>query len=67
MSARSIPKEAELVSEALLAAPNDAARREIATGLLAYSLGALAALDGDKKAAEVAYRFADALAARKAG
>jgi len=41
-------------------AENDVERVQIAAGMLAYSLGALCALVGQKKAAEIAYRHADA-------
>lgn len=57
-----IPPIARTVADAILAAPEDE-RREIALGMLAYSLGALAAMEGKPAAAEIGYRYADALVA----
>lgn len=55
-----IPLSAQVVSDAIMSAKTDAERIQIAAGMLAYSLGALAALVGKNKAAEIAYRHADA-------
>jgi len=59
---RSIP---DLIADAVLNAETDQERRERASACVAYGLGLLAAMDGDKAAAETGYRLADALAARK--
>ena len=55
----------DIVSDTILAAPSEEARIEIASDLIRYSLGAIAALGGKEKAAEIAYRFADALVKRR--
>lgn len=60
-----IPQSAQAVSDAIMAADTDAERVKIAAGMLAYSLGALAALLGPSKAAEIAYRHADATVSLK--
>lgn len=51
---------ATIVGDAITAASTHDDKRKVALGLLAYSIGALAALDGPKIAAEYAYRHADA-------
>ncbi len=55
------PAAAQAVSDAIMAADTDAERIEIATGMIAYSLGALVALVGARRASEIAYRHADVL------
>jgi hypothetical protein len=52
------------IADAVLAAKTDEDRRNVASAYVAYGLGVLAAMDGGKAAAEVAYRFADALVSR---
>lgn len=52
------------IADAVLAANTDEDRRNAASAFVAYGLGVLAAMDGGKAAAEVAYRFADALVGR---
>lgn len=59
---RTIP---DLIADAILNAKTDQERRERASACVAYGLGLLAAMDGDKAAAETGYRLADALASRK--
>lgn len=56
----SIPISAQVVSDAILSADSDAERVFIASGMLAYSIGALVALLGKQQAAEITYRHADA-------
>lgn len=53
------------IADAVLAAKTDEDRRNVAAAYVAYGLGVLAAIDGGKSAAEVAYRLADALVARR--
>jgi hypothetical protein len=55
-----IPLSAQVVSDAILRAETEGERIQIAAGMLAYSLGALVALVGKQRAAEIAYRHADA-------
>lgn len=50
-----------LVGDVITACDTDEQRRKAASDLIAYSLGALVAIDGEKRAAEVAYRHADAV------
>ncbi len=52
------------IADAVLAANTDEDRRNVASAYVTYGLGVLAAMDGGKAAAEVAYRFADALVGR---
>lgn len=56
----------DMIADAVLSAKTADERRKIANAFVAYGLGTLAAMDGDKTAAEVGYRLADALAARGA-
>lgn len=56
----SIPISAQVVSDAILSADSDAERVIIASGMLAYSIGALVALLGKERAAEITFRHADA-------
>jgi hypothetical protein len=55
-----IPQAALAVSDAIMSAKSDGERIVIAAGMLAYSIGALCALVGRERAAEIAYRHADA-------
>lgn len=57
-------RTAQLVADTVLSATTEDERRKIATDLLAYSLGALAAIDGARAAAEVGYRHADAVVSK---
>jgi hypothetical protein len=65
MTNHAIPHPAVAVSDAIMSADSDSDRIVIAAGMLAYSIGALCALVGREKAAEIAYRHADAAVSLK--
>lgn len=49
-----------IVGDAITSVPTKEERRKMACDLLAYSIGALVAIDGKEAAAETTYRLADA-------
>jgi len=59
------PRPQDLIADLVFSADTEDERREIANAFVAYGLGALAAMDGHRRAAEVGYRLADALVARR--